>query len=134
MKKELTQEERMVKWFSKGIVSLDPVKFATTLKQAWEKSLTKWSEENATLDFLLSANNCGLCDMFISQDDCGKCPVAKVTGASTCYKFNAYRKLSNLENGLADGQEVPLDEVEKFRKAGLKQLLKIKAKSERKVK
>ncbi len=133
MAKKRTEEEIRAKWFvDEGWEFPTVERTAKTLQEAWEKTLAKWSLPNTSITFYLSMPSCGLCDKFFVQTDCTGCPIAKVTGKKTCRGFKAYGKMLKLEDNTTLTLDEHLKAVERVRLSGLKELLKIKEKSETK--
>lgn len=56
---------------------------AVTLKEAWEKTLEKWSLIIGGHRVFDDIATCGLCD-FSPESSCNSCPIYKVTGRTTC--------------------------------------------------
>lgn len=69
---------------------------------ALKASIAKW-EENAsvakTMDILIDASDCPLCDLFNGEGVCDGCPVSERTGQTACDDtpyydaYDAYRKI-----------------------------------------
>jgi hypothetical protein len=55
----------------------------TNLKDAWEKTLLKWSLISEGHRDGSSGSTCGLCNLFLSQA-CVECPVSQITKQFSC--------------------------------------------------
>ena len=115
------------KWFCwelvyNGYKSKTP---ATTLKEAWEKTLAKWGKKGAGKEFLMMVSTCGLCNLYNAPMGCGKCPVRTITGVHHCRGFKAFNQLVDVRYDDSEG-------IEAARKEGLRELKEIKVKSEEK--
>lgn len=75
--------------------------------QALRGSIAKWQKVVDGTGPEMGARNCPLCQMFITEPDCGGCPVALRTGLSGC-RGTPYDTWADLE---LDGDGDPVDEA-----------------------
>lgn len=75
---------------------VEDTKVATSLEQAWEKTLEKWEmalyahRKFGKLDSDGGADTCGLCNAYL-KSGCEGCPVKEYTGAELC-NFTPYMR------------------------------------------
>ena len=78
---------------------LQSKKTATTLKDAWKKSIKKWtilSNPPKELRYINHIHTCGLCNLYLDQD-CIECPIRKKTGNKYCHgPLDDYFEIRNL--------------------------------------
>lgn len=81
------------KWFvvDKSSKTITPLAKATTLEEAWEKTLEKWELASIGINVeLYTISTCGLCNLYFFHN-CEGCPVLKITGKMRCID-TPYRK------------------------------------------
>lgn len=72
----------------KSIAELASIRYAVSLKEAWEKTFTKWYliaqlKFDHPIDVQCNAANCGLCNLFI-DNHCDGCPIEQYTKSASC--------------------------------------------------
>lgn len=93
---------------------LESVQPASSLDEAWEKTLEKWQfikhahKKFGQLNRTNGAETCGLCNLYLKygphEYNCNGCPIKKVTGVNYCGStpYDEYMRHSTFENAQAE--------------------------------
>lgn len=72
------------KWFKFEGKWFESKKRATTIKEAWDKTLEKWQLKMDGWNSKGAVKTCGLCNLYWGGFFCVDCPIRNMTGESQC--------------------------------------------------
>jgi len=94
-----------------------PIKKAITLEEGWRKTFEKWNliiNGNKVCSGVIILRTCGLCDVFIANLGCAKCPIEKA-GFPYCEnkEYEDWQTAQSYDNSIDDWyRQIDLAKIE----------------------